>query len=1090
MQGQRDSNLAIPGILILVAVAWGILVSPVSLDSPRPVRPFEWSSFEAVPARLWEDPLQSVGRAREKKLVKERNNLGDLRTQLQNGSARTLVLTVLIPGAPYAEQQERRMRMRYAILSALGIMHFPPSHSDSISYFKSCLSRDGTPESSCEQVCDGVQLIIPYEWLLHEDLNGESPGFDRVLLLWVDEERLGKNPLQGLHQVLHGQLLATGAAPENVTFRIIGPSSSTLLYRYAVTGRGQPSQDNPSCPKLCSCPLYRIKILSPWSTLDLPEVSHRHAKGQPFNLDFHRVIGTDQQLLQLIARELELRNAGPRKDGPLVVLISEWDTIYGRFMQETFRNAYEEVCSEDSSQDECKSRLQSVRQVFYLRGVDGKTALLPTERSADRALNREAQSEAAAVERAEGPSQRDYLRRLPRQLRRLESSRGHIRAIGVLGTDIYDKLLILKALRQEFPDAVFFTTDLGWRLLHPNELGWSRNLIVASHFSLGLGDDPAQPDGGSGKTLEQNVYQKVGEYSEAVLRFRDSYQTASLLAALLAVLPENELEPLLHPKSAASALLPSHPRVYEIGRQSPVLLNPAQPHAASQGQTWTVAFFSFALAAVGLAVLSKPATGKQEHRSAGTTSDEAPPIGDVLRVAWRRMREAASAAAQYLWPILATFFVLTGIAFFDSNRSNGEPWTLFEGVSIWPTDFLLAAVLLISWEALRSMRLKLNQVTQEIDREIFRHQPTGGNTSGGLRALGRAFVKRFTSRKEKENPHRNVPQDQPFHILWKQFRRDMLRELMRIRFQRKNGGGQHQQAPAQRMWGNYKDRTASPAQAARLFLYLFPVTVLCLVQLMNVPARAYRGWVSWGVDEVLLTLSTFAIYLVIVYVLDLSIMTSLFTDRLSLMESQWPAQTIARFAGDGDKGRQGEASASTEGEGQPNPLDSLEAGKENCADAGNARGNKTEELLSEWLDIQLISRLTRTTEKFIYYPFAVSLLFALAHHSIFDRWVIGGKELIQLIIALTAACVPPILIRRTAEKARQLARERIQQRLMRVRSAEGRSTRVELLEQCLRDVAAVSRGAFSPITRNPILHALLIPFGSYGGLAILEYLAQ
>ncbi len=34
------------------------------------------------------------------------------------------------------------------------------------------------------------------------------------------------------------------------------------------------------------------------------------------------------------------------------------------------------------------------------------------------------------------------------------------RAIGILGSDVYDKLLILRALRPRFPDVVFFTNNL------------------------------------------------------------------------------------------------------------------------------------------------------------------------------------------------------------------------------------------------------------------------------------------------------------------------------------------------------------------------------------------------------------------------------------------------------------------------------------------------------------------------------------------------------------------------------------------------------------------------------------------------------
>ncbi len=68
----------------------------------------------------------------------------------------------------------------------------------------------------------------------------------------------------------------------------------------------------------------------------------------------------------------------------------------------------------------------------------------------------------------------------------LVEGKKEIQAIGVLGSDVYDKQLILQALRKKFPRAIFFTMDLDARLIHPAQRQWTRNLIVASHFGLQL----------------------------------------------------------------------------------------------------------------------------------------------------------------------------------------------------------------------------------------------------------------------------------------------------------------------------------------------------------------------------------------------------------------------------------------------------------------------------------------------------------------------------------------------------------------------------------------------------------------------------
>ena len=70
-----------------------------------------------------------------------------------------------------------------------------------------------------------------------------------------------------------------------------------------------------------------------------------------------------------------------------------------------------------------------------------------------------------AGQRPEGRGQLDYVLRLAAALKEEEAKNGEeFRAIGVLGSDVYDKLLILQALRPTFPRAIFFTTDLNARL--------------------------------------------------------------------------------------------------------------------------------------------------------------------------------------------------------------------------------------------------------------------------------------------------------------------------------------------------------------------------------------------------------------------------------------------------------------------------------------------------------------------------------------------------------------------------------------------------------------------------------------------------
>ena len=88
-----------------------------------------------------------------------------------------------------------------------------------------------------------------------------------------------------------------------------------------------------------------------------------------------------------------------------------------------------------------------------------------------------------------------------------------IQAIGILGSDVYDKLLILEAMHDKFPDAIYFTNGLDARFLHPEDYKWARNLLLASTFDLTL-DRPLQRD---------------------IPPFRDSTQSAYFLATEMAL---------------------------------------------------------------------------------------------------------------------------------------------------------------------------------------------------------------------------------------------------------------------------------------------------------------------------------------------------------------------------------------------------------------------------------------------------------------------------------------------------------------------------------------------------------------------------
>ena len=303
-------------------------------------------------------------------------------------------------------------------------------------------------------------------------------------------------------------------------------------------------------------------------------------------------IGSDDRLFGTLIEELERRQV--RLGWDAVILIGEWDSFYGRALPIEFRAA---ACAKVATFTEAElkqiqvpttikswcptvpraidlqiqrpadyeSLTLNVFRYSYLSGLDGEVPGDDKVKAARARPRRRAGKEARRwqQERPEGTSQLDYVRALAA---RIQDEGEGAKAIGILGTDPYDALLILKALRPAFPHAVFFTVDLDARHLHASEYKSTRNMVIASPFGLQL-------DGG----LQRDVPP-----------FRSSYQTSTYFAVLRAVshvvcraAGDRRQTTGPCPTGYHVALTPEdriydaaeHPRIFEVGREGAVDLS-------------------------------------------------------------------------------------------------------------------------------------------------------------------------------------------------------------------------------------------------------------------------------------------------------------------------------------------------------------------------------------------------------------------------------------------------------------------------------------------------------------------------------------
>jgi len=266
-------------------------------------------------------------------------------------------------------------------------------------------------------------------------------------------------------------------------------------------------------------------------------------------INFLRTTPTDSELAHALVRELYLR--GVTKNSP-IALFSEWDTDYGRAFKETMCRAWNAFDWEEGKFTQkksfmptdsilCKALKNNIYYFSYLRGLDGQiTETSGNEKKSSTKKNSfmelKLESEDLTNLRAERERQYDYLLRLAAQIKEIEKNlptdedkklppmfqNPRFEAFGILGSDYYDKLVVLQALRKQFTHAHFFTTDMDARLFHASDYKYVRNLIVASGFGLRLRED----------------------LQKSIPPFRDTYQTSAFLATRLALEPESRTKGL------------------------------------------------------------------------------------------------------------------------------------------------------------------------------------------------------------------------------------------------------------------------------------------------------------------------------------------------------------------------------------------------------------------------------------------------------------------------------------------------------------------------------------------------------------------
>jgi hypothetical protein len=1141
MESPDDNKTQQPPVLAIMSICLallGVVVPKVApLDSSRPAMPDKamsmgWRGIEDVESRLWQDPFKAVS---EHALPNDsgpnesytkyaecydkpnHHDFSALKVCIEKLSKDTdghknpkiLILGILAPGGPYAEDAEFRMRTRYAVLSGLASEGFFPTDSKHIGFFM------GKP------VISKLPERIPFEWLEQEKLKNHAndENISKVLLIWLDEEIFETKPLETASLLKDSFIHNLNVKSDTVLFRFLGPSRSDTLLAMAeelkdLNNRHKDIHDlvekirnatekiNPeSDEKKQNVNIETSEALKQKDdTLDALDVSDALKKkleeiGRPYEsikklaqtfvnvaasidpqnyTDMKEVVTelpiratlTDTNLADAILTELRLRGVkltcedaqnykDCKKNIDHIVLISEWDTFYGR---EAFPTALKNsiailTCEKNTSKKECANGIYKLDQFSYMRGLDGA---IPSESKIDdknkagnlsslvngakkfSSKDQDGQFNETVMERPEGQSQKDYLRRLGDQIAYynqalLDKGEKGIRAIGVVGSDAYDKLMVLKALRPNFPGTLFFTTDLDARLTLPDEIEHTRNLIVASSFGL---------------ELNQSLQKKIPP-------FRDSYQTGYFLATKLLVckyvkdsqaninpelnilrncIPQddNKLEEGKNDRQNEIDKLLSPARIFELGlSRQPFNLNeacegpnyPESPCTNVHPKKSTILFTDSFWIPFGLVFISCA-------------------IGIVfsskLHDFWISYKSLTY--KMFLAIIFSSAFIYTLWCL-----GKDEPFVWLQGISMWPTELIRLFALLLGIIFIFKVIQKLDESKNELTGRFF--QDFKLDTEDG----------KWTNILSNFLDITVVP--------WKKIKNEKIL----------NNNGE---LKAVELWKWYCIGTSHKSQWIWILISMSLLFILGieLRQMFGIPNVPYRGE-AYILDNLVLWPCVIVFSFLILQSYHTTQFNSQVISQLSHHISRWPKKTLQFYAL-----RQKDIPPN-------NNNDEYSVEDHSMSTLCKKLRAKECYFLDESIDIYFISELTKLTGNIVYYPFVILTLMIFARSRIFDDWNNTPSIVLIFLLCGWLSLFSILCLRRSVRDAKTKIVGQLNTMLKNLAIEEGDEARnlEKQTQKAIEEIVSNRKGAFMPLAQEPAVQAILLPVGGWGGQALLQY---
>jgi hypothetical protein len=259
---------------------------------------------------------------------------------------------------------------------------------------------------------------------------------------------------------------------------------------------------------------------------------------------------------------------------------------------------------------------------------------------------------------------------------------------------------------------------------------------------------------------------------------------------------------------------------------------------------------------------------------------------------------------------------------------------------------------------------------------------------------------------------------------------------------------------ADELWNEYTRIRHWKARLVRVGLCVgfYFCAGFALAKLTGMPFRPIRGPFLLTWDFWILLLAVTAMVFVTFWMIDAARLCASFIERLSHRPTRYSPSTLARFA-------------------QQRAI----------GDTG---------LMEDWIDLQVTADLTEPVSRLVYLPFILLLLMLLARNPLWGHWPWPWSLVAIFGLNTALAAASSIILQRAAHNAREKAIEKLRERVSQKERKAAPSTAAHessQAKQLLEEIKHLRRGAFAPLSQNPLVGALLL---NSSGAVLFQVLAK